>query len=106
MPIRDARQCQSHRSLRLSLATLVGALVASGVGRAEDVQPWELVLQEQIRHERNCEVSHYVSVKTFRLSGEDVIDGRLRCVDGREFTFTREKAHQKFKIESCEPAVC
>ena len=44
--------------------------------------------------------------RTFELAGDTVIEGRVRCLDGREFDFTRPKPHLKFELRLCQPAVC
>ena len=72
---------------------------------AEDTS-WLRILQHQLRIEESCGYDHIVWVHTFELAGVEVIDGRVRCTDGREFYFTRPKPHLSYNLRQCEPAIC
>lgn len=67
---------------------------------------WRTVLVQQLQGERQCKLDHIVAVRQFKLAGEDVVEGRARCSDGREFDFSRAKLHLKFELRLCQPAVC
>lgn len=67
---------------------------------------WELALKVQLKSERQCDLARVVSVREFKLAGEEAIEGRVRCVDAREFDFSRPKKHAKFELRLCAPATC
>ncbi|MGE0697688.1 MAG: hypothetical protein AB7O57_01200 [Hyphomicrobiaceae bacterium] len=95
---------------RMLHAVMLAAAVAAPLalpepaGAAEEL--WRATLRLQLDDEKKCELQTWVSVR--ELPGEALggIEGRVRCKDGREFDFTRQKAHQKFEIRLCQPAVC
>ena len=91
------------RRVALLVVLLGGMSVAAA---AEDAAPWRQVLIDQLRHERSCAVRAFVFVNEVPLAGDTVMSGRVACIDGREFDFSRQKAHQKFEIHLCQPAVC
>jgi hypothetical protein len=90
--------------IRIGLA-VAAAVMLSPVATADDTI-WKTVLERQLVAEKKCELAHYVYVREIEVGGEPRIDGRVRCLDQREFEFTRLKPHQKFEISSCAPAVC
>lgn len=101
----------SFGSLRFRLAlALTGAFIISPAHSADtkdqDRQTWEPVLRQQVKSARSCAVDEILFANVMELGKERVLEGRLRCHDGREFTFTRKHEHQKFEFELCEPAVC
>lgn len=90
--------------LLLALAT-VAQLSGAGFAPASD-EPWLAMLKQQLLDQKKCFYEHIVQIRTFELAGAEVIDGRARCMDGREFYFTRPKPHLAFELRECEPAVC
>jgi len=72
----------------------------------EEEEDWLNPLRLQIRGSHGCDVAHLVSVRKLPLAGEVTIEGRLRCLDGREYEFTRPKKHLKFDIRLCQPTIC
>jgi len=67
---------------------------------------WKVTLGQQLRDERKCELKAFLAVRRFRLAGDDVLEGRISCYDGREFDFTRPQPHSKFTIRLCLPTAC
>jgi hypothetical protein len=103
------------RTRRIIAVALLAALPgpAAGQGSPESPgepsapeSPWRLILRDQIKHEKNCDLNEVIAFQEVPLGDEVGLDGRVSCVDGREFNFTRKRKHQKFTIELCEPAVC
>lgn len=92
----------------LLTSTLLAATVAIGgsvgPGRAEEL--WESTLRLQLMDEKKCQLERLVFVR--ELPGPQLggIEGRAKCADGREFDFSRAKAHQKFDVRLCMPTVC
>lgn len=103
---------RKRRIMGLAVAAVAAVLMASGApslvrGDEEaDDQVWKVPLTLQLKDSFACDIATYVYVR--KLPSEDgmLIEGRARCHDGREFTFTRPKPHMPFFIESCEPTVC
>lgn len=90
-----------------AIATLVGALAfAAHLHPAEAQESWEAVLKVQLEAEKKCQLAHMISVRQLPVEQLGGLEGRVRCVDGREFDFSRSKAHQKFELHLCMPAVC
>ena len=93
-------------SICLGACMLGTAVIGSGSAAAAETDTWLLVLQQQLDASVSCSYEHIVWVKSFELAGAVVIDGRVRCMDGREFYFTRPKPHLAFELRECEPAIC
>lgn len=85
-------------------AALPAALPAAGQGSAE--QPWLSVLRLQLLDNNHCQIDKVLFSREMTLGTETGLEGRLRCLDGREYDFTRQRAHEKFDIRLCQPAVC
>jgi hypothetical protein len=97
------------RVLRHIAAWVLAAAVATGAAPlppawAED--GWQATLKLQLTDEKKCLLERFVSMRQAPVGQPDGIEGRVRCIDGREFDFSRQKAHQKFDIRLCQPAVC
>ncbi|GBF28020.1 hypothetical protein MnTg02_03082 [bacterium MnTg02] len=97
--------CQRHRHFCGMIACVLLMLANTVAARAAD-EPWEIVLKQRLVDERQCHFDRWVQLRKIRLGEDHGIDGRLRCRDGRNFDITRHKAHQKFEIRSCLPAIC
>lgn len=77
------------------------------IAQAKKTPPvWELALKVQLKSERQCDLARVISVRAFKLAGEEALEGRVRCVDTREFDFSRPKKHEKFELRLCAPATC
>lgn len=93
---------------------LVAALAAAGgvaayaddQPGAQSVQPWSLLLRQQIQQEKGCTVVDVLSSNEFKVGDETMLEGRVSCVDGRQFDFNRRQPHMKFEFRICDPAVC
>lgn len=98
-------------ALLLLVALLLGLAVLPRLARGQNdgMKPdgtWQLILAQQLQGERQCKLDHIVAVRQFELAGDAVVEGRVRCADGREFDFSRAKMHLKFEIRLCQPAIC
>jgi hypothetical protein len=84
---------------------LAGALAA----RAEGVEPdpvTRALLTQQLKQERGCQLDRFISWRAFGLAGHAILEGRIACVDGRQFDVTRSAQHRRFEIRLCLPAYC
>ncbi len=93
----------------LALAGLIAAAALTAGGPAVWAQAqegWEATLKLQLDLEKKCQFERLISVRQLPVEGLGGLEGRVRCHDGREFDFLRQKAHQKFELRLCMPAVC
>ncbi|AHB50091.1 hypothetical protein W911_07865 [Hyphomicrobium nitrativorans NL23] len=82
------------------------AVAAEDAPRAPGDGPWRMILQDQLKKEKGCDLKEVLSYQEIPLGDEIMIEGRVSCIDDRAFDFTRSRKHQKFRIELCEPVVC
>lgn len=88
----------------LTLAALPA--IADDEVNPQDQTPWRMVLQQQIKQVKSCDLNEVLTMQEFTLGDDKVIEGRVSCIDGREFTFTRRRPHSPFEFQLCEPTVC
>ena len=94
-------------SILTAVFGFAGALVvAADDPPAVKEGPWRIVLEGQIKKEKGCDIKEVLMYQEIPLGDETGIEGRVSCIDGRQFDFSRNRSHQKFRIEMCEPAVC
>jgi len=79
---------------------LLATALASG---ADD--GWIPILRQALS-EKRCDLSHVLWTRNVPVGNSAALEGRVRCLDGREFDFTRPRPHMKFEVRLCEPAVC
>jgi hypothetical protein len=106
------------RPLKLSLAsaaTAVIMLVSPPALAADEVKPaaqeaatptWQSVLTLQLNDEYNCILDKVLFDRDIEVGGHISKEGRARCLDGREFDFSRPSTHETFEIHLCLPTVC
>lgn len=95
-------------ALGLALAVVLWGVLAVAAEEPPVPQegPWRIVLQEQLKKEKGCDLKEVLMYQELPLGDETMIEGRVSCFDDRMFDFSRTRTHQKFRIELCEPAVC
>lgn len=107
--------CVRRRTLTCALAGLAAMIVlapmtVSNSAQAEDGKPgvptWQSVLALQLKDEYRCDLEKVLFDRDVEAGGQVAKEGRARCIDGREFDFSRPSAHEKFKIRLCLPTVC
>lgn len=88
------------------------ALVSSSAHPADDDDikvneaPWRLVLESQLKSEKSCDLKEVLLFREIPLGDQVGLEGRVSCFDDREFDFSRNAPHQKFRIQLCQPSVC
>lgn len=92
--------------LAAGLATMMPAVDPVRAQDDAKRELWKVTLRQQLRDERKCELKAFLAVRQFKLAGDDVLEGRISCYDGREFDFTRPQPHSKFTIRLCLPTAC
>lgn len=113
----DRRGRRAVRTARMSagaaLAASAVALVAVAAGpavHAQDAKPetptWQNVLALQLRDEYRCDMDKVLFDRDVDVGGRTSKEGRARCLDGREFDFSRPSEHEKFQVRLCQPTVC
>ena len=94
-------------SISIIIAFGGGSLPATGADEAlTEGGPWRIVLDQQLKAEKGCALSEVLTYHELPLGDALTVDARISCIDGREFNVSRERPHQKFKIELCQPSVC
>lgn len=103
---------QKFRILALGLALSGAALGSKVMSQTDDSNPpaaglpWRMVLEQQLRAEKSCDLRELFYFNEFQLGDDNVIEGKVACIDGREFDFSRPREHQKFELKLCERTVC
>lgn len=92
----------------LAIVALVSGLTASaGAQQAPAAPPpWHSILALQLKTEYRCDFDKVLFDRDIEVGGRVSKEGRARCLDGREFDFTRDAAHEKFVLKLCLPTVC
>lgn len=87
-------------------AVLAASAAACTAGAAELESSALVLLRGQLEQSYNCDLAQILEVREVPI-GQDVgLEGRVRCVDAREYDFSRQRAGQKFEIRLCQPTVC
>lgn len=76
-----------------------------------DIQPpadtrWRTVLKDQVKAAKNCDLADVLTYSELKIGEEIAISGKLSCVDGRQYDYSRQRPHQNFEFRLCEPSVC
>ncbi len=91
---------------------LVGGLPFTASGEEKlDIQPpadarWRAVLKEQVKADKNCDLADVLTYSELKIGEEIAISGKISCIDGRQYDYSRPRPHQKFEFRLCEPSVC
>jgi hypothetical protein len=103
-------------ALPIFAAALLASLMQSGMVNAADSdnaapansgdRQWRILLAQQLRAEKTCDMLDVLAYNEMPLGDYISISGRVTCLDGREFDFSRKQPHQKFEINLCQPTVC
>lgn len=80
--------------------------IASASVTAVTAESWEVLLKAQLQEQQRCDLERVISMREVPLGSSVGIEGRIKCADGREFDFKREREHERFTIRLCQPAVC
>jgi hypothetical protein len=92
-------------SCLLAAAAILATAAGAGLQTTDDGR-WRILLRQQLRAEKSCDLNEILIFHEIPLGDEIAIDGRTSCIDGREFDFSRKRPHQKFDIQLCQPSVC
>lgn len=95
------------------MATLAASFQSPGLAMADadEEMPsneghWRVLLKDQLKATYSCDLNEVIAFQEVPLGADVGVDGRISCIDGREFEFTRKGKRQKFEIKICSPAVC
>ncbi|MFV0367036.1 MAG: hypothetical protein ACK5KM_01125 [Hyphomicrobiaceae bacterium] len=67
---------------------------------------WQSILSLQLKKNYNCDFDKVLFDREIETAGKKSLEGRARCLDGREFDFSRAAEHKKFDLRLCAPTVC
>lgn len=90
----------------LLLMPVVATPRAHGQEAKSGVPTWQSVLTLQLKDEQRCDLDKVLFEHDVEAGGRVSKEGRVRCLDGREFDFSRPSTHEKFDIHLCQPTVC
>jgi hypothetical protein len=76
-----------------------------------DIQPpadsrWRTVLKDQVKSAKNCDLAEVLTYSELKIGDEIAISGKISCIDGRQYDYSRPRPHQNFEFRLCEPSVC
>lgn len=67
---------------------------------------WQKLLKEQLKHEKNCDMSEILTYDEMKVGDEIVISGKVLCLGGQQYEYTRLRQHLKFEFRVCDPTLC
>lgn len=67
---------------------------------------WQKLLKEQLKHEKNCDLSEILTYDEMKVGEETVISGKVLCMGGQQYEYTRLRQHLKFEFRACDPTLC
>lgn len=67
---------------------------------------WQKLLKEQLKHEKNCDLSEILTYNEMMVGQEIAISGKIICIGGQQYEYSRLRQHLKFEFRLCEPNVC
>ncbi len=99
------------RSILLTAALVLATPLVAAEEAVPDIQPpadarWRIVMKEQVKADKNCDLSDVLTYSELKIGDDIAISGKLACVDGRHYDYSRPRPHQKFEFRLCEPSVC
>jgi hypothetical protein len=76
-----------------------------------DIQPpadarWRTVLKDQVKAAKNCDLAEVLTYSELKIGDGIAISGKISCIDGRQYDYSRPRPHQNFEFRLCEPSVC
>lgn len=90
----------------LLLMPAFGVPDAHGEETKPSAPTWQGVLTLQLKDEHRCDLDKVLFDRDVEAGGRVSKEGRVRCLDGREFDFSRPSTHETFDIRLCQPSVC
>lgn len=104
---------RAHAVTHPALAIALTALLASGGAIAQEKKPevtpvpaWQSILALQLSSAHKCDLDKVLFFHEVPVGETVSTEGRARCLDGREYDFSRDRAHEKFTLRLCQPTVC
>jgi hypothetical protein len=90
----------------LAIITAAAPIGRAQTGKPADTQSWQAILSLQLKSEYNCDFEKVLFDRDVEVGQRITKEGRARCLDGREFDFSRDATHEKFILRLCMPTVC
>jgi len=95
----------------LAFALLAALPFAASGEDNPDIQPpadtrWRILIRDQLKSEKNCDLADVLTYSELKIGDEIGISGKISCVDGRQYDYSRPRPHQKFEFRLCEPSIC
>ncbi len=105
----SAVQDRAAACIRVALAAALSALLAAGPTHAQEskaVPTWQSILALQLSSMQKCDLDKVLFFHEVPVGDSVSTEGRARCLDGREYDFSRDRSHEKFTLRLCQPTVC
>ena len=83
---------------------LLATIVSFGALAVTAMESWKVLLQYQLQAVR-CDLDMVLFTRELAVGKYVGMEGRVRCIDRREFDFKRESANDKFRFRLCEPVL-
>lgn len=81
-------------------------LASAGHAAEGDDASWMPALRHVLAFEQKCQMVEILWTREVPIGNATALEGRVRCLDGREFDFMRRRPHMKFDVRLCQPAIC
>lgn len=100
-----AKRDEDDMARAVCMVTLVLSLASAGPAAGEEAT-WLAALRHVLAHEQKCDLGEVLWSREVPVGKTTALEGRARCLDGREFDFTQRRPHMKFDVRLCQPTVC
>lgn len=93
----------------VSFAAALSILPAAPPAYAQESKPvpaWQSILALQLSSTQRCDLDKVLFFHEVPVGDSVSTEGRARCLDGREYDFSRDRSHEKFTLRLCQPTVC
>ena len=97
---------RNRRKLSLTTIGQVALAAIFFASPANAIEPWKVALSDQLAEEHGCILQEFLSLREFNLGEKLILEGRIRCLDEREFDYEKKEKHLRFEIKLCEPVYC
>lgn len=87
------------------MAALVLTLATAGQVAGNEAS-WMPALRHVLEHEQRCTLGEVLWTREVPVGKETALEGRARCLDGRQFDFSQRRPHMKFDVRLCQPTFC
>ena len=81
-----------------------GAFITAEITSSKGL--WRLTLNAQLQKDKRCRLDDILESRRLIVAGAIHIEGKIRCTDGRLFTFLGGKPKTRFQLKACQADAC